>query len=116
MFKSVFKSIFLKLWPPRHFGIKTFSYYLPAPPKRKNGYQEKEFDQIVEHLNQAGFEILDLKIQSYPLEGQGGIWIFCRLGALSPEAAKREINVDYLEVAGARKQNIQLHPDIVHEP
>lgn len=112
MFKSAFDNIF----PSRFHAKKTFSYFLPAPPKRKNGYQEKEFDQIIEHLASLGFEILDLKIQSYPAEGYGGVWIFCLLGAKTKEAARAEINIDYHEIAGKREQNIKLDPDIMHEP
>ncbi|MEX0799563.1 MAG: hypothetical protein WEB87_01225 [Bacteriovoracaceae bacterium] len=70
----------------------------------------------MEHLTALDFEILDIKIQSYTQEGNGGIWIFCVLGALSKEAAAKEISIDYHAVAGERKQNIQLDPDIVHEP
>tara|TARA_Y100000780_G_scaffold232596_1_gene268888 strand:- start:18433 stop:18771 length:339 start_codon:yes stop_codon:yes gene_type:complete len=97
------------------FPAKTFSYYLPAPPKRKSGYQEKEFDRIIEHLREKEFEIIDMKIQSHTIENHGGVWIFCLLRPLSSNASKMEINIDYQDIAGLNPENIEMDPDIIHE-
>ena len=31
--------------------FKTFTYFIPAPPHRKNGYREKEFDKMQKSMN-----------------------------------------------------------------
>lgn len=109
------KSVLAKIWPPRYYGIKSFSYFLPAPPKRASGYQEKEFDQLISHLSSQGYELIDIKIQSYSTEAQAGIWAFCKMGALNKEAAKRPINLDYKEVSGMADSAIPMDPDIIHD-
>lgn len=42
---------------------KTFTYYIPAPPHRKSGYREMEFDKIMQGLLSTGFEIETLQSQ-----------------------------------------------------
>lgn len=43
---------------------KTFTYYIPAPPHRKSGYREIEFDKIMQGILSTGFEIETLQSQS----------------------------------------------------
>lgn len=109
------RSVLSKIWSPRYYAIKSFSYFLPAPPKRASGYQEKEFDRIVSHLCSEGFELLDMNVQSLSIEEKGGVWVFCRMGALTKEAASKNINIDYQDIAGQASHDIPMHPDIVHE-
>ena len=111
MIKSVL-SIFRS---DEQFPVKSFSYYLPAPPKRKSGYQEKEFDRIIDHLRDKDFELIDTKIHSHNGDGHGGIWVFCRLRPLSLKASQEEISIDYQELAGTQPDNIEMDPDIIHE-
>lgn len=46
--------------------IRTFTYFIPAPPARKNGYREKEFDKIFNGILNSGFDIKDLQTRSVP--------------------------------------------------
>ena len=43
---------------------KTFTYYIPAPPHRKSGYREIEFDKIMQGILGSGFELETLQTQS----------------------------------------------------
>lgn len=98
-----------------YLGKKTFTYYIPAPPQRKNGYQEKEFDHIFSYLMQEGFDIIDFKLVSGSGENSNGMWIVCLLGALTQEALERELDIDYAQIASLRQTTIQLDPSIEHE-
>lgn len=44
----------------------TFTYFIPAPPQRKSGYREIEFDKIMRGILDSGFEIETLETQSSP--------------------------------------------------
>ncbi len=44
----------------------TFTYFIPAPPLRKSGYREIEFDKIMRGILESGFEIETLETQSTP--------------------------------------------------
>lgn len=35
----------------------TFTYFIPAPPQRKTGYREIEFDKIMRGILETGFEL-----------------------------------------------------------
>jgi hypothetical protein len=112
----VFLSAFRKIFNgPQYLGKKTFTYYIPAPPQRKVGYQEKEFDHIFAHLMEKGFDIIDIKIQSVSSNSTVGVWIVCLLGALTEEALKEDLNIEYTVVAAQRDQEIKLDPSIEHE-
>lgn len=72
---------------PVYHDIKTFTYFLPAPPPRKSGFQEKELDQILFEILKTGHEIIEIQTQSVSLgEGHGGLYIFCLLGSTSIKA------------------------------
>ncbi len=55
----------------RYSGIKTFTYFIPAPPRRKSGYREREFDKIMHGILSDGHEIQDWKMQST----EGGVYV-----------------------------------------
>lgn len=99
----------------KYFGKRTFTYYIPSPPHRKSGYQEKEFDHIFHYLMQQDFDILDFKLASANSETSSGVWIVCLLGALTQEALEVDLNIEYAEIASLRKQTIQIDPNIEHE-
>ena len=100
----------------KYFGKKTFTYYIPAPPIRRHGYQEKEFDKITEHLEQLGFEIINLQTQSHSHVDQAGLWVICLLGAPSKAIYETKIDFDYTDLTGeVTNTTIQLDPDIIHD-
>lgn len=105
------------LFKGNNFRYKqTFTYYIPAPPLRKTGYQEKEFDFITQYILSRGFEILDLKIQSHSSETSSGLWLVCILGTNDEKLAGERINIDFSELAGTKgSEEHPIDPDIIHE-
>jgi hypothetical protein len=61
----------------------SFTYFIPAPPVRKTGYREKEFDKILNGILQSGFEILEIQTQSV----ETGMFIFAILKSTKKVAA-----------------------------
>lgn len=57
----------------------TFTYYIPAPPHRKSGYREREFDKIMQGILTAGFEIEELQTQSVGGAENSGLYILALL-------------------------------------
>ena len=53
--------LFRRLIPSQKGKIQTFTYYVPAPPPRKSGYREKDFDKLCFHFINRGFNILEIK-------------------------------------------------------
>ncbi|MBA2405880.1 MAG: hypothetical protein H0V66_13975 [Bdellovibrionales bacterium] len=70
--------------------IKTFTYFIPAPPQRKNGYREKEFDKIMHGILQSGFELLDLQTQAM----ENGMFVLAVLKVPSKKVAKVDEHLD----------------------
>ena len=95
--------------------VRSFTYHIPAPPQRKNGYQEKEFDQIFDHLMGLEFDILDFKTQAYAGEKSSGMWIVCLIGAKTEKAANLNLDIEYIDVSKEMSGHIQLDPSIEHE-
>lgn len=99
-----------------YFGIKSFTYFLPSPPSRKQGYQEKEFDHIFSHLlKPSDYDLIDLKMETLNTPESSGVWILCLLGAKTKEAMERQINIDYHEVAAQLSTHIKMDPLIEHD-
>lgn len=42
----------------------TFTYFIPAPPQRKTGYREIEFDKIMRGILETGFELESLHTEN----------------------------------------------------
>jgi hypothetical protein len=61
--------------------IKTFTFYIPAPPHRKSGYREREFDKIMQGILTSGFELIDLQTQSVGGPDNSGLFIVTTLKA-----------------------------------
>lgn len=95
----------------KFYATKTFTYYLPSPPLRKTGYQEKEYDSIVQSIIEHGFEIIDINITSHSSEEKSGVWIVCHIGAQTKEIFESNINFS----SQSHSENVPLDPDIVHE-
>jgi hypothetical protein len=53
----------------------SFTYYIPAPPGRKTGYREKEFDKIVTGILQSGFKIVHMNAQAVNSQTSSGLFI-----------------------------------------
>ena len=112
MFKSVLSKYFGE---KQYLKIKTFTYYVPSPPDRKTGYQEKEFDQITSYLIGKNFDIIDYKMQACANEKSSGVWLLCILGAKTKEAAKLELYIDYNSIIHNNEQPIKMDPSIEHD-
>lgn len=75
---------------PDSFKLQTFTYYIPSPPERKNGYREKEFDRILLNIIKSGFELKGISSQG----DQNGMWL---IATLMPQKKGLELhtNLDY---------------------
>lgn len=107
-------SFFKKKSP--YFGIKTFTYFIPAPPERRSGYQEKEFDSITNSLGSMGFEIINIKTSAYASQQKSGMWVVCLLGARTKEIYEKEVLFDTgegINLDGSK--HVPIDPDIIHE-
>ncbi|OFZ22187.1 MAG: hypothetical protein A2202_03760 [Bdellovibrionales bacterium RIFOXYA1_FULL_36_14] len=86
MAKSLTKTIgaiFKKVWSEEKFAYQTFTYFIPAPPERKSGYREKQFDKIVfELLNNKGYELISMHTQN--CHHQSGMWVILELKTSKP--------------------------------
>lgn len=91
MLGSGITNIFGRFSKNSYKAIKTFTYFIPAPPQRKAGYREKEYDQIFYNLLQKDFELLDFKNESV----ENGMWIICVLGATTEESAKFNLDIHH---------------------
>lgn len=70
--------------------FKTFTYFIPSPPQRKNGYREKEFDKIMQGILQSGFELIDLQTQGM----ENGMFVLVLLKVPSKKIAKIDEHLD----------------------
>ncbi len=71
----------------------TFTYYIPAPPHRKTGYREVEFDKIMQGILQTGFEIESLSTQATGGE-YGGLFIVALLKTNSKKVFETDLKQD----------------------
>ncbi len=81
------------LFKKTKFKIQSFTYYIPSPPERKNGYREKQFDKVFYDFINQGFEILSITTQNNTNTSHSGMWIVCVVRALNQKADK--LNLDY---------------------
>lgn len=54
--------------------IRTFTYYIPNPPKRQSGYREIELDKIMYGILNSGHEIVSWQMQS-GAGSEGGVFV-----------------------------------------
>lgn len=66
--------------------VQTFTYFIPAPPARKSGYREKNFDSLTNQLSEMGFEVIDIKTQALSAKEQPGLFIILKLIARTERA------------------------------
>ena len=88
---------------------KTFTYFIPAPPHRKNGYREIEFDKILQGFIDSGFEISSLDTQS----AVNGIFIVVLLKTTNKKIFELDKNLDLHDKF--RLSHSHSSPDIILE-
>lgn len=71
----------------------TFTYFIPAPPHRKTGYREMEFDKIMQGILQAGFDIESFHTQASGSE-HGGFFIVALLKTTSKKTFEMDLKQD----------------------
>lgn len=86
-------------------GLKTFTYYIPAPPKRTHGYREKEFDKITHGLLSSGdYELVSMQTQATSGADHGGLFVVMVLKPLTKAA--KELNLDEHEEFSLNKDSL----------
>jgi hypothetical protein len=103
------------LFKKEFFGTKTFTYYIPTPPPRKSGYQEKEFDHLIDHLNELGFKLIDFSLTSHSSAEKSGMWIVCHLGAYDKKTFEQKIDFTSPHEITLNPSHVELDPDIIHD-
>ncbi len=78
----------------KYLSTRTFTYFIPAPPPRKTPYQEKEFDQVLGHILNQDFDLIDLKTQAISGDVKG-MWCIAILGAKTQKALDFQLTYDY---------------------
>ena len=71
--------------PSKYCDLKTFTWYISAPPAKAGSYREKEFDKIMHGILQSGHEVIEWKLQSVGGE-KGGMYAVFLLGSLNRKA------------------------------
>lgn len=94
---------------------RSFTYFIPAPPARKNGYQEKEIDSITNYLLENDFEIISRDIKVLNTEKSSGAWVFFLLGATSQKAVNSNLNFEFGQIVEHNNSDIKLDPTIMHD-
>ena len=104
----------------KFFGTKSFTFYIPAPPFRKSGYQESQFDNLVEYISSIGFEVIDFKLQAHNGSQNSGLWVLCFIGAPTKEIFNQKIDLSSEKIVtnshSTPSSNIPMDPSIIHDP
>ena len=112
MFRSLLKRNIADTKRANYYGIKSLTYFIPAPPERKKGYQEKEFDAIFEFVMAQGFDLIETKLQCL---GERGMWVLCILGAPDESTYNKDLDLDGTQLLNLKAGAIVLDPAIEHE-
>lgn len=99
----------------KYIGNRTFTYFIPSPPARSSGYQEKEIDYLTQKISQIGFDIVDIKVQSNANPNAAGIWIILLLGAKTTLAFEHPLKFTFSESGLKEEEEIELDMSIVHD-
>lgn len=83
--------------------IHSFTYFIPAPPKRQSGYREKQFDKVFFEFINRGFEILSVHTQALSGHDQPGMWVMITVqeGANFQELGAEEFDWSFQAGDGA---------------
>lgn len=85
----------------------TFTYFIPAPPHRKSGYREIEFDKIMRGILDTGFEI-----ESFQSESTGnGMFVIAVLKTNSKKVFESDLRQDLQDKF--RLSDTHSSPDII---
>lgn len=90
----------------------TFTYFIPAPPNRRSGYREREFDKIFQSILNSGFEIEEFKTESVQ-HPQSGVFVIAVLKTKSKKVFKLDENIDMHDLFKLSQENEDS--DIVYE-
>jgi hypothetical protein len=85
----------------------TFTYFIPAPPHRKTGYREVEFDKIMRGILESGFELESLATQTTPT----GIFLIATLKTKNKKVFEADLKQDIHD--RFRLSHTHSSPDII---
>jgi hypothetical protein len=85
----------------------TFTYFIPAPPQRKSGYREVEFDKIMRGILDSGFELESMQTVS----SSNGIFLVGILKTNSKKVFESDATQDLHE--RFRLRDTHSSPDII---
>ena len=92
------KSILQKLFNIKYHHC-IYSYFIAAPKQNSSSYQEKQFDQQLNHfLQENELEITSITIQSIVTNQTEGLWIVAACRGLKKISNKK--NLDLAKVEG----------------
>lgn len=100
---------FLKRNQPFHH-TRLFTYFIPAPPSRKTGYRERQFDSIINKILENGFEITEIRTEVLSNASTSGMWVLCKLRPLNSFAQQLSFDEIQEQHEGKEKsfQNDQI--------
>lgn len=88
---------------------QTFTYFVPSPPRRNTGYQEKELDKIIKKIITAGYFIENIQLVSNGNSTIGGFWIHLYLS--TNDENKFSSGLDFLEKQSETIAGIEIIED-----
>lgn len=88
---------------------RTFTYFIPAPPQRKSGYREIEFDKILNGIIEAGFEIEEIRTESVA----SGVYVFSVLKTDKKKVFEMDLGLDIQDMF--KLSSTHSSPDIILE-
>ncbi|MFZ4714830.1 MAG: hypothetical protein ACOYL6_14020 [Bacteriovoracaceae bacterium] len=88
MIRSI-HSTFRALFKPKKY-YQTFTYYVPAPPKRNTGYREKELDKYISGLFKD-YQIESLTTESHQ-GSSAGMWVIVLLSTMDKKLSECNLN------------------------
>lgn len=98
-------------------SIQTFTYFIPAPPHRKTGYREKEFDKIFYQFINSGYEVLEFKTQAISSDTLAGMWVICLVRSTGPQTKILDFSsADGPLIYDIDHENNQDLPEMMHPP
>ncbi len=103
MFNKI-KNLFFK------YPIQTFTYFIPAPPIRKQGYREKSFDKLIKRLTKMDFEIIDIKTQAVNNDSKSGMWVIVSIRPQTSKAHNLPVSEFPNEIENESIQNLAHLP------
>ncbi len=88
--------------------LRSFTYFIPAPPSRKIGYREKELDTIINHILNNGFSIKKMQTTTISNEKMSGVWVFLLLLPLRADCNDSILDFEYSEIVNKENDSKEL--------